>query len=175
MSLNLFGGAITATAPSGLLDASDIRQVPDTQEVFLFPNSGVSIIVEILERVKPTHYEEAVKFHFGSLAHDNSATSEKVDAITVIPNDRGDRTPSAIVLSGMQSVSKYNREQVDEVRILMALYRVEEKPIDLVVTFNVPLTSADGGAVSAEGLKTVEGQFDTFIRSLRIVDYGLFA
>ncbi|KAJ8078569.1 hypothetical protein AAF712_001430 [Marasmius tenuissimus] len=175
MSLNLFGGTITANGPSGLLDASDIRQVPDTQEVFLFPNSSVSIIVEILERVQPSDYEEAVKFHFGSLAHDNNATSEKVDSVSVIPNDRGDKTPSAIVLSGMQSVSKYNRTQVDEVRILMALYRVEEKPIDLVVTFNVPLTSADGGAIDAQGLKAVEQQFDTFIRSLKIVDFGLFA
>ena len=57
----------------------------------------------------------------------------------------------------------------------MALYRVEEKPIDLVVTFNVPLTSADGGAVDARELQTTEQQFNTFIRSLKIVDFGLFA
>lgn len=33
---------------------SDLRQVPDTQEVFLYPDSGVSIIVEILQSVEPT-------------------------------------------------------------------------------------------------------------------------
>ncbi|KAG7092271.1 hypothetical protein E1B28_008633 [Marasmius oreades] len=175
MSLKLFEGAITATAPSNLIDASDIRQVPDTQEVFLFSDSSVSIIVEILERVEPTNYEEAIKFHFDSLAHDNNASSEKIDSINIIPNDREDNTPSAIVLSGRQSVPKYTCTQPDEVRIYMALYRVPEKPIDLVVTFNVPVASLDGGAVDAEGVKTIERHFDTFVRSLRIIDFRLFA
>lgn len=31
---------------------SDLRQVPDTQEVFLFPDSDSSIIFEILEIVR---------------------------------------------------------------------------------------------------------------------------
>ncbi|KAF9264869.1 Mog1p/PsbP-like protein [Marasmius fiardii PR-910] len=175
VELSLFGGAIGVTAPSNLVDASNIRQVPDTQEVFLFPNSSVSVIVEVLERVQPQNYEEAIKFHFDSLAYDNSASSQKVDSINIIPNDRGDKTPSVIVLSGLQLVTKYNRTQADEVRIFMALYRVEEKSIDLVVTFNVPLTSLDDGAVDAGGVKTYEHHFDTFVRSLRIVDFDLFA
>ncbi|KAI3610745.1 ran guanine nucleotide release factor [Moniliophthora roreri] len=183
MSLSLFGGAVTANAPSNLLDASDVRQVPDTQEVFLFPDSSVSIIVEILERVKPTQYSDAIKFslshtwvfHFDSLAHDNNAVFEQIDSVNIIANDRSDKTPSAITLSGVQRVSKFNRTQPDEVKILMALYRVEEKAIDLVVTFNVPVIAEDGGAVGQDGLRVVEEQFDTFVRSLRIVDFGLFA
>jgi hypothetical protein len=73
---DLFGGAITAVLPSRLIDASyvltlsyefylpffsNIRQIPDTQEVFLYPESNVSIIVEILERVAPTTFAESIR------------------------------------------------------------------------------------------------------------------
>jgi hypothetical protein len=95
--------------------------------------------------------------------------------VKVIPNDRGDDTPSAIVLSGLQNVPKFNRTNPDEVQILMALYRVEQKHIDLVITFNIPTRSEDSGAVSPEGLATATSHFESFVQSLRIVDYGLFA
>jgi hypothetical protein len=41
---------------------SDLRQVPDTQEVFVYPDSQISIIVEILERVASNDDAEAAKF-----------------------------------------------------------------------------------------------------------------
>ena len=41
---------------------SDLRQVPDNQEIFLAPDSGVSFIVEILERVDEADPIEAIKF-----------------------------------------------------------------------------------------------------------------
>lgn len=41
---------------------SDLRQIPDTQEVLLYPDSDVSIVLEILERVQPTDYTDAAKF-----------------------------------------------------------------------------------------------------------------
>ncbi|KIK59693.1 hypothetical protein GYMLUDRAFT_44129 [Collybiopsis luxurians FD-317 M1] len=174
-TLSLFGGAITATAPSELIDASDLRQIPDTQEVFLFPESSISIIVEILQRVESSENSDAVKFHFSSLAHDNDAESSQVVSVDVNPNDRGDPTPSAVVLSGIQHIRKFNRTALDEVRILMSLYRVVEKGIDLIVTFNVPIVSEDGGAVDENKFEVVQNQFNVFIRSLRIGDFNLFA
>jgi len=39
-----------------------IRQVPDHQEVFLVPDSQISIIVEVLQRVAPDGDFEAAKF-----------------------------------------------------------------------------------------------------------------
>lgn len=50
----LYGGAISVQLPAGLLDASNIRPVPDTQEVFVSatPDSLVtSVIVDLLECV----------------------------------------------------------------------------------------------------------------------------
>ncbi|KAF4614719.1 hypothetical protein D9613_002786 [Agrocybe pediades] len=193
----LFGGAITATTAQDLVDASDVRQVPDTQEVFMYRDSNVSIVVEILEQVEPSHFNDAIRhvsplivmfvrfidqsvylhdrFHFDSLAHDNSAENTQVETVYRVPNDRGDDTPSATILKGIQFVPKFNHTTPDKVQILMALYRIEEKSIDLVVTFNIPLQVVGGGAVDQRQLEKAQADFDVFSRSLRIVDFGLFA
>ncbi|KAG5354167.1 hypothetical protein C0989_003680 [Termitomyces sp. Mn162] len=171
---DLFGGAIRAQTPSNLRDAAEIRQVPDNQEVLLYPDSGVSIIVEILEKVEPSGFDDAVRFHFDSLAHDNLAVSAVVDAVNVIPNDRGDGTPSAIVLYGTQQVPKFNHAEPDTIHIFMALYRITSKAVDLVVSFNLPTKTGDGNEVSREYADAVREQFKKFVRSLKIVDYRLF-
>ncbi|KAK5057552.1 hypothetical protein LTR84_011552 [Exophiala bonariae] len=43
----LYGGAITVELPTDLIDSSDIRQIPDHQEVFLSRETLTSIIIEI--------------------------------------------------------------------------------------------------------------------------------
>jgi len=45
----LYGGAIIAALPSIAIDASDLRQIPDHQEVFLSQKTLTSIIFEINE------------------------------------------------------------------------------------------------------------------------------
>lgn len=40
---------------------SDLRQVPDTQEVFLTPSSDVTYIVEILESVEEADPTQAIR------------------------------------------------------------------------------------------------------------------
>lgn len=56
----------------------------------------------------------------------------------------------------------------------MALFRVAEKNVDLVVTFNVPIKAQDDGAVDKEAQNNVLIHFEAFVRSLRIADFGLF-
>ncbi|KAF8162994.1 hypothetical protein B0H34DRAFT_672100 [Crassisporium funariophilum] len=146
---DLFGGAIKVETAPDLIDASDIRQVPDTQEVFMF--------------------------HFDSLAHDNAAREVEVKSVSEIPNTRRDDTSPAIVLKGIQHIPKFNKTTADIVHVFMALFRVESKSVDMVLTFNVPVVAGDGGAVGNEGLAKSERDFMTFVRSLHIVDYGLFA
>ena len=51
----LYGGAITVSLPSTLIDASDVRQVPDHQEVFLSPTTLTSLIFEINQYVNTTN------------------------------------------------------------------------------------------------------------------------
>ena len=42
---------------------SDVREVPDNQEVFTYRNSNVSVIVEVLEKVDYTDPRDAVRFN----------------------------------------------------------------------------------------------------------------
>jgi len=98
-----------------------------------------------------------------------------VGEIFEISNDRGDNTPPAIVLKGVQLVPKFNLTVADKVRILMAVFRVESKAVDVVVTFNIPIVSVDGGAVGNEGVAKSQTDFNTFVRSFRIIDFDLFA
>ncbi|CAE6355715.1 unnamed protein product [Rhizoctonia solani] len=173
----LFGGAITIRLPAGLTDASDLRQVPDTQEVFLATDSEVSIIFEILERVAPDDPIEVAKFHFDSLAHDNNAESSTVETVNTPTQQLNSASPIKLsVLQGTQLVPKFNRTHPDTVKILMAVYRVIEKDIDLVMTFNVPVkTEKLGSAVDAEGAKRWLEVYEAAVPSLNIVDFGLFA
>ena len=83
---DLFGGAIKASLPSTYQDVSyvsrpllyfcrltrrnladehlsEIRQVPDNQEVYLDANGFSSIVVDILERVEAATDDAAVDFH----------------------------------------------------------------------------------------------------------------
>ncbi|KAI0083993.1 Mog1p/PsbP-like protein [Irpex rosettiformis] len=169
----LFGGAITAILPHTLIDASDIRQVPDTQEVFLYPDSGTSIIIEALVRVAADDADAAARFHFDSLAHDNSATDSNVLNVEVRTESQGD-TPPPIILHGTQAVPKFNSTTPDEVHILLALYRVQSKNVDLVLSMNAPTKTSGDGAISADGLAAAKRDFDVAATSLKILDFELF-
>ncbi|KAF8610841.1 Mog1p/PsbP-like protein [Ceratobasidium sp. AG-I] len=172
----LFGGAITIVLPAGLIDASDLRQVPDTQEVFLAPDSDVSVVVEILERVAPDDPNEIAKFHFNSLAHDNDAATSSIELVDTPARPDGASSVVLSVLQGTQLVPKFNQTHPDTVKILLAVYRVQEKGVDIVLTFNVPVEAEKpGGAVGEEGNQRWLRAYETAVSSFTIADYGLFA
>ncbi|KAF8610015.1 Mog1p/PsbP-like protein [Ceratobasidium sp. AG-I] len=176
----LFGGAITAILPSNLVDASDLRQVPDTQEVLMASDSDISVVVEILESVEPRDPNEVVKFHFDSLAHDNEAAPEfcTIEQIATPPLSTPDSGPTLSVLHGTQLVPKFNRTYPDTVKIFLAVFRVHEKNVDVVIVFNIPVEAEkEGSAVPLDGeiYKEWVKAYEEAVASFRIVDYGLFA
>ncbi|KDQ12300.1 hypothetical protein BOTBODRAFT_34587 [Botryobasidium botryosum FD-172 SS1] len=171
-SYPLFGGAISVNLPAGLLDASDIRQVPDTEEVLLAKDSDISYIFEILQRVEPDELEKAAEFHFDALAHDNSANSTRIHRISA-PAPPYPASPPAqpipTILYGEQMVSKFNRTELDRVQIMLALFRVNEKGTDIVFSINSPVKQ-DG-----EDTIVLQKVFEDAVQSFRILDFGLFA
>ncbi|KZT44161.1 Mog1p/PsbP-like protein [Sistotremastrum suecicum HHB10207 ss-3] len=174
----LFGGAITIVYPPNLIDVSEIRQVPDTQEVFVAADSDVSFIVEVLERVDPPSPNEAVRHVFDALAHDNSAVFSEVLNVTLPEQGASslkNGTPTPILLSGVQHVQKFNRTAVDKVHIFLALYRIDSKNVDLVLSVNVHYGAEGGPPMDSETLGTIERQYLTAASSLHIVDFTLFA
>ncbi|KAH9951393.1 Mog1p/PsbP-like protein [Amylocystis lapponica] len=191
----LFGGTITVTLPANLVDAADLRQVPDTQEVFMYPDSGISVIVEVLESVEAQDAQGIAKLHFESIAHDNDAEESELFEVAQLPAEGSHQTPAPIVFYGTQTARKFNSMTPDHVRFLVAVYRVPQHNVDLVLTMNVPIKTAneavaeadqsiatnvivkalDAGAVSEDEWESAKKTFDVAVRSLRIVDLGLFA
>ncbi|KAJ1727136.1 hypothetical protein LPJ61_004734, partial [Coemansia biformis] len=55
-SRDLYGGAMSMAVPSGMVDVSNFRTVPDNQEVFADDND-CSVIVEILESVSAQKHD----------------------------------------------------------------------------------------------------------------------
>ncbi|QRW00013.1 Ran guanine nucleotide release factor [Ceratobasidium sp. AG-Ba] len=159
---------------------SELRQVPDTQEIFLSPESDVSVVFEVLESVEPVDPQGAAKFHFDSLAHDNDAVPDScvVDQV-ITPTSTEPINPLVLsVLHGTQLVPKFNLILPDTIKIFLAIYRVHEKNIDITMVLNIPVeTQNEGGAVELGGekYKAWLSSFDVAVSSFKIVNYGLFA
>ncbi|SJX63421.1 uncharacterized protein SRS1_11080 [Sporisorium reilianum f. sp. reilianum] len=173
----LFGGAITVDLPTGFIDASDFRQVPDNQEVLVRDDSDVSLIVEVLQLATDEGADEnldkAVRFHFSSLAHDNSASSSKVlETRTPSQEVSPPATPPPALLTGTQLVRKFGKasEPEEPVTIRVALWRLPCKQIDLVLSVNEP-----GKAPDTPQSSQAQAAFELAAASLQIRDWSLFA
>ncbi|PWY99144.1 Mog1p/PsbP-like protein [Testicularia cyperi] len=178
----LFGGAITAELPTGFIDASDFRQVPDNQEVLVRDDSDVSLIVEVLQLATDEgageSLDNAVRFHFGSLAHDNSASSSQIETVELPASAYetvATATPAPAILTGTQVVKKFGKQSEPEetVRIYLALWRLTDKNIDLVMSLNQPIRTQNG--TSDTMVMDPASTFLTAARSLQIQDWSLFA
>jgi len=175
----LFGGAITVSLPSQMVDASEFRDIPDNQEVFVDNDSDVSWIIEILQRVDTPSFSDAITTHFDALASDNEADGKRVDEVVppstpVLPCPPNQPTPT--LLTGTQSIRKFNKPDPDEVRIAMALYRIEGKNSDVVMTMNFPVKEVSGSVPETDrGWEFWRIVFMTAVQSFTIDDFNLFA
>lgn len=81
------------------------------------------------------------------------------------------------MLQGTQFVPKFNRPTPDQVEILMALFRVQDKNSDVVLTVNVPTKTSnpETTAISQEEWEPVTHAFYKAVETFKIVDFDLFA
>jgi hypothetical protein len=108
---------------------------------------------------------------------DNSALSftvdaldDKIDGIMVEPDGK---KISAVILSGTQTIPKYMRPAPDRVVVFMALYRIANKRVDLVLSMNI--TFEGERAVGEDGVALAKAEFEIAATSLRVQNYDLFA
>ncbi|CAI7607103.1 unnamed protein product [Penicillium pancosmium] len=64
---DFFGGAIRGVVPQRWMDASNLREIPDHQELFLSPETLSNLIIEINQRVS----QEDALSTFATLSHQN--------------------------------------------------------------------------------------------------------
>lgn len=120
-----------------------------------------------------------IRFHWKSLLQDVSALSSTINLIKPSTTSLSPLIEGPTILEGIQIVSKFNlpASQADQVKVYMALWRIQSKLADLVLTINVPLGKV-GEEISQENRileKQVGEIFRIAVESLEIKDLGLFA
>ncbi|WFD01011.1 hypothetical protein MYAM1_003771 [Malassezia yamatoensis] len=169
---SLFGGAITVALSGEFRDASEIRQVPDNQEVLLSKDSDVSVIVEVLQQVAqgtdPASMDKAARYHFDSIGNDNDAADIHVDWVDApAGNAPENTTPRPALLHGTQKIKKFGKiTEESTVQLWVAVWRLPSKNVDLVLSRNNP---------SSDDIDQQSQDFRATAGSLRIVDWNLFA
>lgn len=182
MARPLFGGALSAAIPSSAQDISELRQIPDNQEVFANSQTDQSIIIELLEYQSHVQGAEAVRYHFDDVAASNGAVesgSWKITGVEQLTQSELllQECSSAWLLSGAQLVSKFNEEAKNTVNIYLCLFRLPQFTTDILVTFNDPvcinpLSSSAAGCVAA--VPWTLQDFQNVLQSFRLLNPGVF-
>ena len=73
----LYGGALGVALPASFVDVSQLRQVPDHQEVWADAASGASAVVEIVEAQGDVADAAAARYFWEDLAEANGAQGER--------------------------------------------------------------------------------------------------
>ncbi|XP_018581720.1 ran guanine nucleotide release factor isoform X2 [Scleropages formosus] len=180
----LFGGALSAVVPPGACDVSELREIPDNQEVFAHSNTDQSLIVELLEYQGHVEDGAAARYHFEDVAQSNEVAGPRaaqVNAVTPLPREQlaMRECSSAWMLSGTQLVSKFNEQAKNTLDVYLGLFRLPQFSTDILVTFNDPVSisalSSSAIVSTAETTPpwTVQ-DFQQLLQSLKILDAGVF-
>ncbi|KAI8099784.1 uncharacterized protein BX664DRAFT_322111 [Halteromyces radiatus] len=181
----LFGGSIYTIIKSSYIDASNLRQVPDNQEVFLDMRTNQSLIIELLEKVEHLN-EEAAKFHFEQIAEHNNATSYSIKGVEHVSIDvAAPKLPldtTVYFVRGIQNVAKFNEDAVNHVELVMAVVRLEKVQTDLIISLNAPIQLAPNSS-EMHDINQIEPiapvaliieEVKQIVQALEIHDWGLF-
>lgn len=155
----LYGGAITANLPEGFVDASMFREIPDTQEVYVSQSVDDSVVIDLMESVEETG-DAAVDVHLKEIAEMNGAAdaneysrlhSEQI-TLSQLPQTPSAAPVTCLITIAIEPARKWGRSAQLEgdqslesplLAMVLSVTRLENVSTDLVVTYNVPITSRD--------------------------------
>lgn len=129
----LYGGAIQTVIPESeeydVVDVSKMRQIPDSQEVFILEGGQFdrAIIFDILEMVDGG-YEDAIKVHISDLIElDKPAQNTVIETLN-------NMTLSFIIHDSTRKDSTHG-----SIVTLMNLVRLDRVDADILISMNIPL------------------------------------
>lgn len=179
----LFGGALSAVLPHSVTDISELREIPDNQEVFAHAHTDQSLIVELVEYQSQVADQDAARYHFEDIAGSNKALEPGAFEVTsVAPLPKSELSLSACscawTLTGTQCVSKFNEEARNTVTLHLGLFRLPQFSTDVLITFNDPQSiSPDSSSAASAGTHrepwTVQ-DFQRLLQTLTLHNPGLF-
>ncbi|EER34013.1 hypothetical protein CTRG_02831 [Candida tropicalis MYA-3404] len=140
MTTGLYGGAITIKQlPASFIDVSHIRDVPDTQEVFINETSTTSgkldhsLIIDLLEKVDPIEYQEAIHLHLQDIVpdHVHNQPLEEID------QDGISRYFSYVTFK--PEYKKIEPDSPKQIITLLCLIRLDKVDTDVMLQYIIPL------------------------------------
>ncbi|KAF1987623.1 Mog1p/PsbP-like protein [Aulographum hederae CBS 113979] len=186
-TIPLFGGAITVDLPKTFLDSSNIRQIPDHQEVYLDLNGLTNVIFEINERVTPPDAstdEEAIRYHLHDIAGETGDVIEVWGDVE--KRDGGKVGPHPVLtLLATASATPHSTTKLspqDFTPTFLTLIRLEKQETDIVLAVNVPHAK---GEYEMEDIDLANGKLgplveaakevkERILASFEVKDWGLF-
>lgn len=168
----LFGGAIETAVPSGFLDASDLRQVPDSQEVFLDPKSDTCcLIVELTESVQ-FNGEQAARTQFEALSEDTDEKKSSIKSITKVNSQHKDM--EIWIVEGSQCVAKFNQvHNEQEVQVTLGLIRIAKVTTDVLIAY-YRTSAVDAGQGLVANSQQAKEVVKKAVEGFKVVDWNLF-
>ncbi|ETN37858.1 uncharacterized protein HMPREF1541_07481 [Cyphellophora europaea CBS 101466] len=186
----LYGGAITVELPTTLIDASDIRQIPDHQEVFLSNKTLTSIIFEINQFVKQPD-PAALYFHFTDVIAPPDHLAEELGAPTKLSlaEDSLKDFPAYLVQGGIISPEVDKKASTSLpiewqqtplttnqlTKCYQLVVRMDKYSTDFCVRVNVPLKELSGKEEADAEEAVAKGIMEKIVATLDIKEFGLFA
>jgi hypothetical protein len=199
----LFGGALTARVPAGWLDASDVRPVPDNQEVWLADDaSGASLVVELLEPPEGVPADGVAEYLLHDLAQAAGAPAAAVGAVVPLTRDAAPCLRCLEGTQGWRAVGTFTAaatgegggggegdaalpggalDVAHEVAVALGVVRLPSPlDTDILVTVHAPVLPAGAtfrsapGHAGAAAAAVASALLDTLLASLQIVDFDLF-
>lgn len=179
----LFGGALSASLPHSAKDVSDLREIPDNQEVFAHAHTDQSLIVELVEYQAQVADHDAARYHFEDIAQSNGARQPSAaEVISVAPLDTSGLSlsdcSSAWMLMGTQWVSKFNEDAKNSVSLHLGVFRLPQFSTDILITFNDPQSISPDSSSAASAATHSEPwtvqDFRHLLQTLTLHSPGLF-
>ncbi|KAL8143125.1 hypothetical protein V2J09_016157 [Rumex salicifolius] len=188
----LFGGAISCIFPLRFEDVSNIREVPDQQEVFVDPARDESLIFELLEYKHEVADNGSANWFLQDLASEQDADGGTVieqSGIVDAPGLSYKNIPSVVTNAvGQMAISKgrQGKEAQNIVRVYLANLRLKGVDTDILITAYEPLvinplsesaiSVGPGVATPAAqtGLTPVSEVFKLAVSSFKVNDWSLF-
>lgn len=189
----LFGGAISTTFPLRFQDVSNIRQVPDHQEVFVDPARDESLIFELLDYKHDVGDEGSAVWFIQDLAIEQDGegfTLLEQSTVVEAPGLCYKNIPAIVTTAvGQMAVSKgrQGREAQNIIKVYLANIRLKEVGTDVLITAYEPIVinplSESASAVGAglaipatqSGFMPMVEIFKLAVTNFKVNDWGLFS
>lgn len=187
----LFGGHFQIELPAKYVDLSDVRQIPDHQEVYFDSWRDHSVIIELVE-YNEIPEENLLKFHWAHLCQENSCPIDEQivyeeinlnDNEKILPEISGDKIFKKCCI-GLQKIAKAKETAKNSVLIFLTVITLPQYSTEILISMNLPILVDIKSTTFYEGRETAMkkedqeywfGVYKYILESFKLIDDSIFS